>query len=218
MTPSEALAVVRRVGTVKAVGSALKIRVPKGRLAALETAFEVLRNTKTEVLSVLAKSSAKTHHQQAERPEPAVEELSYASAILGQAGVRLMRLGGRDVVGVWSDSDSPVLRNALHVMGSGELPLLYLDVPGVPLRYKLRDVPGEPVPSHVRLEMERSPEPWRVRNRSKWRFVCWPLVEAKPCTIDPQTGVIPIAEWGAECGRGFNGNGTKQQRKRRTTK
>jgi hypothetical protein len=203
MTPSEALAVVRRFGTVEAVGGALKIRVPKGRLADLETAFEVLRNAKTEVLSVLAKSSAKTHLQPAEKPEPSVEELSYASAILGQAGVRLMRLESGDAVGIWSDLDSPDIRNALRIMGSGGIPILYLDAPGIPLRYKLRRVPGEPVPAHIHEEMERNSKPWEVRDRSKWRFIPWTLAEAKPHTIDPQTRILPIGEWGAACGRGF---------------
>jgi hypothetical protein len=35
------------------------------------------------------------------------------------------------------------------------------------------------------------------------RFVPWPRAKAKPHTIDPQTGIRPIKEWGASCGRGF---------------
>jgi hypothetical protein len=187
---------VRRSGTVEAVGGALKIRVPKGRLAALEPAIEILRNGKTEVLSVLAST-----------PEPTVEELTRAGAVLRQAGIRLMRLVGADAVGVWSDLDSPAIRSALRILGSCELPVLYLDGPGVPLRYKLRRVSGEPVPEYVLREMERSPKPWKVRARMlgpAWRFVPWPAApEAKPHTIDPATGIRPTAEWGASCGRGF---------------
>jgi hypothetical protein len=131
-------------------------------------------------------------------PEPSVEELSYASAFLGQAGVRLMWLEGGDAVGVWSDLDSPAIRTALRALGSAELPVLYLDGPNVPLRYKLRRVPGEPVPQHIREEMERSVEPWKVRSRTNRRCIPWPLAETKPCT-----GVRAISKWGAACGRGF---------------
>jgi hypothetical protein len=136
-------------------------------------------------------------------PDPA--ELSRASVILGQAGIRLMRLETGDAVGVWSDLDSPAIRNALHSLGSGELPVLYLDGPNIPVRYKLRRVQGEPVPQHVRKAMERSPESWKVRNQSKCRFVPWPIEEQieKPHTIDPETGIWPIREWSAACGRGF---------------
>jgi hypothetical protein len=137
-------------------------------------------------------------------PDPA--ELSRASAILGQAGVRLMRLESGDAVGIWSDLDSPAIRNALRILGSGELPVLYLDGPNVPLRYKLRRVPGEPVPNSVREAMEGSSEPWKVRSRMPRNFVLWPQAEAKACTIDPRTGIRPTCEWGASCGRGFVSN------------
>jgi hypothetical protein len=112
--------------------------------------------------------------------EPSDEEVTQASAILGQAGVRLMRLEGVDAVGIWSDLDSPAIRNALHIMGSGELPMLYLDGPNVPLRYKCRVPAGDPVPASTREAMERNPEEsWKVRDRIKWRFVPWRLVDAK---------------------------------------
>ena len=47
---------------------------------------------------------------------------------------------------VWSDLDRPELREALRIFGSDGLPVRYLDGAGVPMRYKLRCVPGEPVP------------------------------------------------------------------------
>jgi hypothetical protein len=148
-------------------------------------------------------------------PDPA--ELSRASGVLDQAGIRLMRLESGDAVGVWSDLDLPAIRTALRVLGSGELPVLYLDGPNVPLRYKLRRVPGEPVPpQHIREEMERSVEPWKVRNRTNWRCIPWPLAETKPCT-----GVRATSEWGAACGRGFVSNlrlGANQPVIRRTNR
>jgi hypothetical protein len=205
VTPAEALAAVRRFGTVEAAGRRLKIRVPKGQLAGLEPALEVLRNAKTEVLSVLAKSSANTHLQQAEKPKPTDQERAAATALLNRAGCRIMRLDGGDAIGVWSDLDSPAIRNALHVLKAEELPIRYLDGPGVPLRYKLRRTAGEPVPTHIRLKMERHPEPWKVREQMlgpAWRP--WPTTTPERShPVDPATGIRPIAEWGAECGRGL---------------
>jgi hypothetical protein len=138
-------------------------------------------------------------------PDPA--ELSQASGVLGRAGVRLMRLEGGDAIGIWSDLDGLAIRHALRVMGSGELPVLYLDGPNVPLRYKLRRVPGEPVPARLRQEMERNSKPWNIRDRSKWRFIPWPLAaEEKAHTINPETHIWPIGEWGGTCGIGFVSN------------
>jgi hypothetical protein len=172
VTPAEALAVVRRVGTVEAAGGTLKIRVPKGQLAGLEPAFEILRNAKTEVLSALAKASARTHQL-----EPAGQDLGHATALLNQAEVRIVRLETGAAIGIWSDLDSPSIRNALRVLGMAELPIRYLDGPDIPLRYKLRRVPGEPVPDYVRAAMERHPKaPWKIRDQMlgrAWRFEPW---------------------------------------------
>jgi hypothetical protein len=110
--------------------------------------------------------------------EPSDEDVSQTNAVLSRAGVRLMRLENGNAVGIWSDLDSPTIRHALQILGFGQLPVFYLDG-DVPLRYKLRRVPGEPVPAHIREEMERhSEEPWKVRNSTNWRFVPWPLVKA----------------------------------------
>jgi hypothetical protein len=139
--------------------------------------------------------------------ETSTEELSYASAILGQAGVRLMRLEGGDAVGVWSDLDSPAIRAAIATFHPEGVPVIYLDGPLTPLRFKSSHVPDNPPPTYVREEMERSPESWKVRNRSKWRFVPWPLpAEEKAHAIDPETHIWPIGEWGGVCARGFVSN------------
>jgi hypothetical protein len=139
------------------------------------------------------------------------EDLAAAAALLNRTGCRVMRLDQRDpsTIGIWSDLDSPAIRSALHILGVDELPIRYLDGPGVPLRYKLRHVAGEPLPESVRLEMERSPEPWRVREQMLgrgWRFVPWPTPAEKPPAIDPADGIRPVAEWGGACGRGFVSN------------
>jgi hypothetical protein len=70
-------------------------------------------------------------------------------------------------VGIWSDLDSPELRAALRVLHLHRLRIAYLDGDGVPMRYKLRRVPGEPVPLNVLAEMQRQidGEPWEVRDR-----------------------------------------------------
>jgi len=97
-------------------------------------------------------------------PDP--EELARASAILSRTGVRLMALDGGMTIGLWSDLDGPEIRAALRAFGSEHVPVRYLDGAGVPMKYKVRQVDGEPVPMSVLAEMERHPaEPWGVRDR-----------------------------------------------------
>jgi len=97
-------------------------------------------------------------------PDPA--ELARASAVLNQVGVRIMALETGATIGVWSDLDGPEVRAALRTFGSDSLPVRYLDGAGIPIRYKLRRVEGEPVPMNVLAEMERHPEKsWVVRDR-----------------------------------------------------
>jgi hypothetical protein len=116
-------------------------------------------------------------------PDPA--ELARSSAVLNRAGVRIMALEGGPTIGVWSDLDGPEVRAALRTFGSDRLPLRYLDGAGVPIRYKVRRVEGEPVPMTVLAEMERHPaEPWKVRDRM--------LNEMGWCSKG-----IPWAEWKA---------------------
>jgi hypothetical protein len=98
--------------------------------------------------------------------EPGPVELARASTVLNRAGIRLMQLNGVTTIGIWSDLEGPELRKALRTFGSDQLPVRYLDGAGVPVRYKLRRVAGEPVPMSVLAEMERHPEePWKVRDR-----------------------------------------------------
>jgi hypothetical protein len=98
--------------------------------------------------------------------EPTQEELAQASALLTRAGIRLMRIDGADHVGIWSDLDGPEVRAALLTYGSGQVPIRYLDGDCIPMKYKLRKVPGEPVPINVLIEMEKHPkEPWIIRDR-----------------------------------------------------
>jgi hypothetical protein len=93
-------------------------------------------------------------------------ELARASAVLNRAGVRIMEISGTITVGIWSDLDGPEIRATLRSLGSDRLPVRYLDGYGVPMRYKVRGVDGEPVPMNVLAEMVRNAaEPWKVRDR-----------------------------------------------------
>jgi hypothetical protein len=93
-------------------------------------------------------------------------ELARASGVLNRAGVRIMATEGGATIGVWSDLDGPEVRAALRAFGSDRLPVRYLDGAGVPMRYKVRRVEGEPVPMNVLAAMEQHPaEPWKVRDR-----------------------------------------------------
>jgi hypothetical protein len=97
-----------------------------------------------------------------------------------------MRIDGADYVGIWSDLDGPEVRAALRTYGSHELPVRYLDGDGVPMKYKLRKVPGEPVSANVLIEMEKHPEePWVIRDRML-EEICW------------SPNGIPWAEWKAK--------------------
>jgi hypothetical protein len=198
MTVAEALTKIRQTGTVKAVSGKLRIHIPASLEAVLHHAIEVLREGKAEALALL------TADQPLPAAEPTAEELAWASAIFAQTGVRLVNLDGRLHIGIWSDLDNPAIRAAIAIYHPEDVPVIYLDGPLTPLRFKSRHVPGDPVPTYVRKEMERSPEPWKVRNRSRWRFVPWPLpAEEKAHTIDPETHIWPIGKWGGACGRGF---------------
>ena len=122
--------------------------------------------TKTsETDSVVSVGSASAESAEIEAgPDPA--ELARASAVLNGAGVRIMALEGGATIGVWSDLDGPEVRAALRTFGSDGRPVRYLDGSGVPMRYKLRRVDGEPVPLNVLAAMEQHPaEPWKVRDR-----------------------------------------------------
>jgi hypothetical protein len=79
--------------------------------------------------------------------------------------MRLMELENGTTIGLWSDLDGPEVRAALRTFGSDRLPVRYLDGAGVPMRYKMRRVDGEPVPMNVLAAMERhKAEPWKVRD------------------------------------------------------
>lgn len=83
------------------------------------------------------------------------EEVARARALVCSLDVRTMQVDGSATVGVWSDLDRLQIRLALRTLGLDQMPLRYLDGAGIPLRYKLRRVEGEPVPMNVLAEMDR---------------------------------------------------------------
>jgi hypothetical protein len=152
VTVREALQVIRRVGTVEESEGKLKLRFPESLSAELQVAIESLREGKSEALALVAAAES--------------AELTRASGVLTRAGMRLMELENGTTIGLWSDLDGPEVRAALRAFGSDRLPVRYLDGAGVPMRYKIRRVEGEPVPMSVLAAMEQNPaEPWEVRDR-----------------------------------------------------
>jgi hypothetical protein len=161
MTVTEAVRAIRQVGTVEICDGRLRLRIPKTALTSMQQAIETLQNQKTEAMALLAiEPDAEPSREDAEALCP---EVALATVVLNQAGVRLMRLECGDTVGIWSDLDSPAIRNALAILGVDQLPVLYLDGPSVPVAQKLRRPPGDPVPANVRIAMEQANERSRQR-------------------------------------------------------
>jgi hypothetical protein len=101
-------------------------------------------------------------------PEPSVEAFTNAGRTLKLNGVRLLVLNGVPVIGLWSDLDGPHLRSALRVFHpDGMPPIRYLDGPGIPMRYKARVPPGQPVPLDVVAAMQAvsAGKPWEIREQ-----------------------------------------------------
>jgi len=170
---------------------------PKARILADSAESEPSKPSKPGSVGFEGATSAGSPEIEA-GPDPA--ELTRASAVLNGAGVRIMALEGGATIGVRSDLDGPEVRAALRAFGSDRLPVRYLDGSGIPMRYKLRRVEGEPVPISVLAEMEPQPaEPWKVRDRM--------LKEMGWCSKG-----IAWAEWkAAEVNRLFQEQGTSGQ-------
>ena len=76
MTVAEALAELRRTGTVESVSGKLKIHIPAPLGEVLQPAIETLRQGKAEAIALLAVGLPP------EETEPTEEELSWASDVL----------------------------------------------------------------------------------------------------------------------------------------
>jgi hypothetical protein len=159
---------------------------PKARILADTAESEPTKPSKPGSVGFEGATSAESREIEA-GPDPA--EMARASAVLSRVGVRLMALEGGTTIGLWSDLDGPEVRAALRTFGSDGLPVRYLDGAGVPMRFKVRRVEGEPVPTNVLAEMERQPaEPWKVRDRMLkemgWRPKGIPWAEWKAAALN----------------------------------
>jgi hypothetical protein len=134
---------------------------PKGRILAESAGNEPTKPSKPGSVGFVGASSANSPEIEAE-----TEQARSARRLLNRTGVRIMILESSVTIGVWSNLDGLEIRAALRTLGNAELPVRYLDGAGVPMRYKVRHVEGEPVPISVLSEMEQQPvEPWKVRDR-----------------------------------------------------
>jgi hypothetical protein len=97
--------------------------------------------------------------------ELSAELLAWAGEVLRLNGVRHFFIDGRPVNGIWSDLDGPHIREALRILGDQDIPVRYLDGPGIPMRYKVRTMKGQPVPLDIVKAMESSSKPWATRDR-----------------------------------------------------
>jgi len=99
--------------------------------------------------------------------EPGSDALSWAGAVYMLNGVRLLVLDGQAVIGLWSDLDGPHIRRAMEIFHNQDIPVRYLDGPGIPARYKARTMKGTPVPLEILEAMMRADAepPWVVRDR-----------------------------------------------------
>ncbi len=136
---------------------------PKARILADFTESEPTKPTEPGFDGFVGATSAESPKIEA---GPCPAELARACDVLNRTGVRILALEGGAAIGVWIDLDGPEIRAALRTLGMGGLPVRYLDGDGVPMRYKVRRVEGDPVPMNVLAEMELHPtEPWNVRDR-----------------------------------------------------
>ena len=132
MTYQAAIFAVREVGTIAADGGRIKVQLPPSAVARLSPAIEVIRLERATVIEALGS------------PCPRQPDIDHASEVLNRLGVRIMRIDGAAVIGVWSDLDGPEIRAALQTLEI-TLPIRYLDGTGIPPPYRSRRVAGEAV-------------------------------------------------------------------------
>ena len=93
-------------------------------------------------------------------------DIERACRFLELSEVRRINVAGETTVAIWSNIDSASIRGALKVVGWDSLKVKYLDSPAVPIRYKVSNLDGDPVPLEVLAEMEAADDqPWEVRDR-----------------------------------------------------
>lgn len=68
-------------------------------------------------------------------------ETEKAMWLLNLTGCRIIRRTNGLAVGIWEDLDCPEIRSAIRAVGMSGLPVIYLESPNVPIRYKVRRCP-----------------------------------------------------------------------------
>jgi hypothetical protein len=68
-------------------------------------------------------------------------ETEKAMWLLNLTGCRIIRRTDGLAVGIWEDLDCQELRSAICALGLSRRPVIYLEIPGVPMRYKVRSCP-----------------------------------------------------------------------------
>jgi len=68
-------------------------------------------------------------------------ESQQAMWLLNLAGCRIIRQQAGFSVAIWEDLDGPELRDAIRAVGMGDQPVVHLEGPNVPMRYKVRNCP-----------------------------------------------------------------------------
>ena len=165
MNVAEALSLIGLVGAVESSGGKLRLKFPEREYLALQPAIDTLRIGKAEALTQLA-GSTKEQLAAAASTTSTQTEIDLAVRTLNASGVRILQSKNQTTIGVWSDLDSPEIRAALRTLGMDHLQVSYLDGAGIPLRYKVRQVGGEPVAMSVLARMKmHSTEPWKARRR-----------------------------------------------------
>lgn len=105
------------------------------RLCEMATFWTTAKTTETTKLEgVLKGRSIEPPPSEMHHSDP----ISHALNIVHSTGARIMALAAGTTIGVWSDTDGLAVREALHTLGMGELPVRYLEEPGIPIRYKVR--------------------------------------------------------------------------------
>jgi hypothetical protein len=171
MTVETAIEQLHAAAAIRIVDGRVRYSLREADKESLSCALEVLRRdpgtTMKAACELLSRNDGHT-----ETASLSAGGVDYESSVVvnarravNRSGCRQMDIDGVCTIGVWSDLDSAEIRRALAVLGKESFPMLYLDAPGVPDRYKVRAVPGEPVPSNVLAAMRGKPTaPWSVRD------------------------------------------------------
>ena len=108
---------------------------PKTRIFSKVATRYVLQYLQNPVLMVWGAS--RLFHKGGKRHR--TEAIAGAMGPTPRRGVRIMRFGADLQIGIWQDLDGPERRDAIRAVGMGDQPVVHLEGPNVPTRYKVRN-------------------------------------------------------------------------------